>query len=157
MGESDPHSQSRECVSRCVLVAWALGLCTLLFLNPGRALADLGDDLEAQYQDLQKVTGANTEQITIRQDVLDKMSNHVSRASPAYRSLQNLDRRPEAEDQRAVRKEIGRRHSTEENRPRPRPPKFKAGFFSQNGNAHQSSDHHRRGIRLQTSAKRRRW
>ena len=89
MGESDPHSQSRECVSRCVLEAWALGLCVLLFLNPARALADLGDDLETQYQDLQTVTRANTEQITIRQDVLDKMSSHVSPASPDYRSLQN--------------------------------------------------------------------
>jgi hypothetical protein len=72
-----------------VLVACALGLCGFLFLNPGRALADAADGLATQYQDLQRVTSANSKQITSLQDSLDKMSGHVSHTSQDYQALQN--------------------------------------------------------------------
>ena len=88
MGKSELHSRSEKHM-RSAVVLCALWLCAFLSLNPTRALADLGDNLETQYQDLQKVTAANVERITNRQIALDDMSRRVSRSSPDYQALQN--------------------------------------------------------------------
>ena len=89
MGENDPHSRSSLRKIRSVLGACALGMCGILCLNPGRARADIGDDLGAQYQNLERETSSNSKQITTLQDSLDKMSSRVSRTSPDYTTLQN--------------------------------------------------------------------
>lgn len=88
MGKSELHSRCEKNM-RSAGVLCALWLCAFLSLNPTRALADLGDDLETQYQALQKLTAANVERITNRQIELDDMSRRVSRSSPDYQALQN--------------------------------------------------------------------
>jgi hypothetical protein len=89
VGENKSHSRSKQRIARgAAVVVCALGLGAFLFLNPGRARADIGDDLQTQYQDLQKVTNANAKQITSLQVSLDNMSRRVSHASPNYQTLE---------------------------------------------------------------------
>ncbi len=89
MGESGPHSRSKNRLLKSGVLTCVFGMCAFLSLNCGFAHADTGDDLVRQYQDLQKETTGDAKQISSLQDSLDKMSSRTSTASPDYQTLQN--------------------------------------------------------------------